>query len=274
MSKPKVVFENSNHSYWMGDTQLTSVSSNLSTYENPYDKEYWLDHVTFKKLIPDYVNIKRKISKSIKPDLSMFRDMVDQYEFDLTRSVIDTQWGCERDRASIMGTMLHSYMENLSLIRGGCDNPYSGVFFPIPPEYSQMKVLEYDNNSLLDNLYDLPDGFYPELLIFNDTYAGQADLVFIETVDSVRYVSIGDYKSNKKKPYQSSGIDMMLEPLGHLRQNKYNRYKLQISAYAYMLESVGFTVKDLGFTWIKNYDMNYSEVITFDYMKDEISLIF
>lgn len=58
----------------------------------------------------------------------------------------------------------------------------------------------------------------------------------------------------------------MLDPLSHLHDCNLNHYKLQISAYAWLLEQVGFIPRDLGFRHL-------TTPYRFNYMKKEIENI-
>jgi hypothetical protein len=85
----------------------------------------------------------------------------------------------------------------------------------------------------------LPDGVYPELLLWNH-YWGIAGLADIITIDG-EYFDVDDYKTNKKIDKTSYshpryGHKMMKPPINHLMDCNYIHYSLQLSLYAYMLE--------------------------------------
>jgi hypothetical protein len=106
----------------------------------------------------------------------------------------------------------------------------------------------------LDSLKDLPDGLYPELLIWSDKWkvAGQVDLVEIKE----GVVDIVDYKNFKRmdlKSFYNPKIkqwSMMLEPLHGVQDCNYNHAGLQMSLYAMMLEEWGYKVRRLSITHI------------------------
>lgn len=104
----------------------------------------------------------------------------------------------------------------------------------------------------VENLYDLPDGRYCELLIWDEEsgISGQSDIVDIETIEGVRYVTVSDYKTNQKlvdynyidkrtgKPVINN---LMLAPFGNLCNCNYWHYQIQLNMYGYMLRKFGFT---------------------------------
>ncbi len=146
-----------------------------------------------------------------------------------------------------------------------------------------------ENYSLMlnqDLLNHLPDGYYSEFLVSMDNrninnkhypdlfIKGQIDKLYIETdpVTKVRYVDIGDYKTNKKIDKKG----MFLRALGETQKMKgildfmddcnYNHYTIQLCIYAYMLEQAGFTIRNI---WFENFDT----VHDISYNKDLIEII-
>lgn len=105
------------------------------------------------------------------------------------------------------------------------------------------------------SLFNLPDGLYAELMMWDDGYrlAGTADKINIETIGNVRYVDIDDHKTNEKittRGYEFSdgSHKMMLYPVQHLEDCKLTAYELQLSFYTFMLERQGFTPRNITFT--------------------------
>ena len=139
----------------------------------------------------------------------------------------------------------------------------------INPEVSP----DYKEN-LIEDLYMLPDGYYPELLVWNEKcgIAGQADKVFLETIGNTRYVDIDDYKTNNKIKTESAyvkklkGRVMMKKPLGHLMDCNHTHYNLQISTYAWVMEQFGFKVRNLAFH-------HYNKPYVLNYLKREVEMM-
>ena len=158
-------------------------------------------------------------------------------------------------------------------------NPFTNVKFnTVESTLVEIKKgVEY-RKPIFDSLKDLKDGFHPELILWNNKYklAGQADMVFVETIGDKRYIYVDDHKTNKeikttngywqydketKKKYWKGNY--MLEPLSHLECCNYNHYRLQISTYAWMLEQEGYIVKNVSFTHL-------NEQYRFEYLKTEV----
>lgn len=102
-----------------------------------------------------------------------------------------------------------------------------------------------------ENLYDLPDGIYTELLVYNNDLliSGQSDKVIIKTINGVRWVFVDDYKTNEEikdynyinKNTQEKVInEMMLAPLDCYCNCNYWHYQLQLNIYGWLLVQFGF----------------------------------
>lgn len=77
--------------------------------------------------------------------------------------------------------------------------------------------------------------------------AGTADL----TEETKYYTNVYDFKTSKFIEFFSIyGQQMMLPPVDHLAHCNYNRYSLQLSFYAWMLEQQGKKIGKLGIIWI------------------------
>ena len=280
MTKPKVIYRDIDHTYWMGDKRLTSVSRTIGKFKNPYDKEYWSYNTAFKRLIPDFKELKREILESlgrwkypdyIKPGAEWFFPILEDFIGDMeiikeTQQIVLKEWKDKNDNANIKGTQFHLDREEESIKRGYEINPFDGKEYPVinPPK-------EYDNQSIVENLYDLEEGYYPELLIWDEELgmAGQADKVWIKKGRKYKYYYGDDYKTNEEKPKKSGGMDKMLPPLSHLKDNKYVHYNLQSTLYAGMMYRAGFKIGGTQISWYKDYDVNQCTVIPYKFLWKE-----
>lgn len=155
------------------------------------------------------------------------------------------KWAEKRDTACERGTLFHQEQEEYVLGRGVDMN--SGKVFTVQ---NQALIMQFT-----PDLYQLPDGLYPELRMWHNGYriAGTADKTFIETIKDKRYVDLDDYKTNERinmtsfKSY-ATGHKMMKGPLKHLMDCNFQHYELQLSIYAFMLEAAGFIPRNLQFT--------------------------
>lgn len=146
-----------------------------------------------------------------------------------------SEWKRKSQNALSRGHKIHAEREELAFGRG--------------VERVAGQVKPVINGQLYNtiNLYDLPDGIYPELPIWNDGWmvAGRPDKFVIETIDGERYIDMYDYKSNaeiKKIGWKdwSGEYKRMLDPISHLMDSTWTHYALQLSMYHYILETHGF----------------------------------
>lgn len=154
------------------------------------------------------------------------------------------QWEAKKNNACDRGHTFHAHKEDLSMGRG-VDTIRGAV------KMVRNQNLYYHRESL----YSLPDGMYPELMLWDDGYklAGTADKVNIETSGGYRYVDIDDYKTNEQiesVSYQFTNGDfkMMQYPVAHMMDCNLSHYELQLSFYMFVLERHGFTPRTLTIT--------------------------
>jgi hypothetical protein len=275
-----VFFYEKDHSYWHGDIRLVSGTSFVGMYDEPFDRDYWLQRGALKKLIGEKQlrEIKKEwqaMGRSVysKAYLDHLLHMCDVEDFVDTCKALSKEWDDNTEIACNKGTAYHLVREKESYRRGYEINPYDNQKYKV---YQKPKCSAGDNCSLSDNLYTLPDGFYPELLVFTLHHkgnpimlCGQADKVFIGTDERGRFVDIDDYKTNNKikrfafKNEDTGRPTTFKDPISHLHSHHINKYGLQVSLYGWMLEQHGFRVRNTGFTHI-------NELIRVPYMKSEI----
>jgi hypothetical protein len=181
----------------------------------------------------------------------------------------------EWDYSGILGSKFHREQELLSYERGWEINPFDGE------KYDVIQVLkEYDNQSAADCLYELQDGYYPELLVWDytmdqsETPVTMIDRCFLFTAKDtgIRYCDIDDYKSNSKTPFNGK-CDFMLPPFDKIHDNTLEKYKLQVQFGGKLLETHGFTVRKCAFTHYKNYDITKSKMYPSEYNKELMDLL-
>lgn len=84
-------------------------------------------------------------------------------------------------------------------------------------------------------------------------------------------INIWDFKTNKSIEFFSPYGNRMKYPLDFLEDCSYNRYSLQLSFYAWMLEQHGEKIGRLGLIWIN--PINDIVIIPIPYMKHTIETI-
>jgi hypothetical protein len=186
----QIIFSKEDHRYTAGDKVYTSVSKLLSKYKNEFNQEHWSTYKALEILIPDFKTFKKGWNID-SPDFIQYAiQHVDPNLLLIEKNKILDSWGENNLKSINKGNLYHESREAMSYDQGFEINPFNGKKFEI------TEVQTGDKTNLLKDLYDLKDGFYPELLIWNEdnTIAGQADKVFIETIGDIRYIDIDDYK--------------------------------------------------------------------------------
>lgn len=259
-----IIFSESDHSYIHKETnnKLTGWTSLIKMYTQPFDKDNQLICSAYKLLLGDeeynkFVKSKFKRLYDL-PQKEVAESLSSHYNYDVS-SLID-EINYEWEYSNINGSKFHKEMETKSLESGKEINPFT------EEEYKTIILpKEFDNQSLRDNLYDLEDGFYPELLVWDNTMGQdksvvtQIDKAFIKTVGKKRFIDCDDYKTLKNKPYESKS-KKMLYPLDSVYDNTAEKYKMQVCFGGKLMSTFGFTPRYFGFTHYINYDVNKSKM--------------
>lgn len=257
MIKNKVYFIDEDHSYYYNGEKYKSNSSVIKSLEpDPFNSDLTSKICAIKELdIVLYNDIKKNAGGYIPEKIvKMYEGTLHSHEkglYEETALSFVKKWNDK----SQLGTDFHLKMENLDKENGKCLNKYNKKVYDLIPNEIPEGV---DNIAYSENMYDIPDGYFPEFLVFDHDLgiAGQIDKLFVETTNGVRYVDIDDWKSDEKidvKPTffkKGKGYDRMKFPFDHLYTTKYYIYTLKTSLYAYMLERAGFTIRDIRFTHV------------------------
>lgn len=257
-----IYFQDKNHEYFSENNEkYTPVSTLYGQFKPKYDEDYWSKYKALEKLIPGFKKMKGNFSSEREAVRILSKEM-DSTKFHETVQQIKDSWKKSNKSGINKGNLYHKDAEKMAYIRGLMENPFTGTSARV---IKLEKTKGYSNHSLKTNLYDLEDGFYPELLMWNDEYkiAGQSDKVFITTSRGTRYVDIDDYKTNKEIRKAGFRGERMLPPINHLQNCNYIHYSLAISLYAWMMEEFGFTVRHLGFH-------HYNNKYDIEYLKDDV----
>ena len=194
----RIKFREDGHVYTDGEINYCSVTTFLGKFQQPFNREHWAIYGSLKKVVDDFKlrkNTWEAMGKSINdPEII---DYLMQYVYDFEELVevkkeLLKEWKETNKKSIVKGNLYHITKEEQSYERGWETNPFTGKKF----KTFQKERIEGENESLAENLYDLEDGYYPELLIWNEGWklAGQSDKVFIETEGKKRYAYLDDYK--------------------------------------------------------------------------------
>lgn len=273
----KIRFEEKDHKYLYGDIYLRSVTSILSELSPEFNANYISKGSAYKKILgeEEYKRLRKEVfGFNFKPDQELFFPLFDplcggEDKVKLIQQDFLQEW----EDSGTRGTAFHKERELESIARGYEYNPWAEKDFPVITFEKN-----FDNEVYSMDLFEMPDGYYTELLVYDktlpieNTICGTIDRLWIETIDGVRYTSTGDFKTNSNAP-KNDKFSRMSPPLDHLWANKITNYSLQASWYQMMLESHGFTPKDASFTWYKDYNVNESKEYPVVIMRKEVELI-
>lgn len=131
----------------------------------------------------------------------------------------------------------------------GLDSRIKGTAFHADVEsYLKTKRIPDTSNKKLVKQFSkikFKGTLYSEIRLFNLNFgiAGTTDLIEVLKDNSI---SISDHKTSQaKKMTRFSFGRKMLYPLNHIWDSPLDKYELQLSTYAYMLEEAGWWVRDL-----------------------------
>lgn len=291
---PKIIFRDVDHSYWMGTggiegrTRMRSVNTLWGRYFEPFDREFVISTNALAAIIGH-----NKFWRSYMPNkwnITTHEDLRNKYGkymdglFYELRELIRLEW----DYGNVMGTEIHEVFEGEAYSLGYVINPFDGK------KYITRDIpKKYDNQSVVDNLWDLEDGCYPELVVWHEASrsCGQIDVPMIETIDGVRYFDLLDFKSNggideetglKKrkeisKPSKQKRDKKYIMGTGVLSKvydcGKYTQYQGQLSMYAALLEEAGFICRNIGVGHLLEYNPNTLSIIKYPYLEKEAKAV-
>lgn len=203
----RVSFDSKTHSYFMGKKRLTSVTTLLSKFKNPFDSEYW----------------SKVIAKREK----------------VTQEEILARWKEKAFKSTEIGTAIHKIFEDFA------ENKYSIVGGNLVFDYDELKP-EYLTDFNLKKevaLKLLKDKFltgriipiHTEFIVYNEDLAGQVDMI---ATDSKGNYYILDYKTNEKIDYEAYQNKKMLGVLRQIEDCSYYHYCLQLSIYKELLKDI------------------------------------
>ena len=262
----QIVFYKDDHTYWYGDDKLNSVGGWISQFFPKFESEFWLTHGVLKEIWGDeYKKHYSSFKTFMPPAVPLFEPFIKKtsaHRFVNEKLKLSNSWHRKRAHAAFKGTQFHDFMERQAYIQGFLENPWTNKEFKVIPH-----IKEFDNQSISLDLSTLEDGAYLELLVFDLELgvAGQADMVFIETIDGIRYADFNDFKTNEKKPSRSAPT-RCLGVFEKEYASTHFKYTLQLNSYAYLLSRHGFVPRNLAYQHHIDYDPNKKTLIDVNLM--------
>lgn len=261
-----VRFRDEDHSYTNGKGEVyTSATQLISKFKPPYDAPYWSLYKAIEEIVLDrrgedfWKGYKKEVIFRVPKQVDelqkiLYRDFIPA----TVKIILDIQqrflndWDLNKQEACNKGTLFHLEREKEAYELGVQVYPGTDITGTVQGVYS------FD-------LWNLPDGYYTELLVYNHLYkiAGQIDRVWITTIPDqyhlnpltgevipLRYIDLDDWKTNKEIK-TSNRFQKMLSPIGHLDDCNFNHYQLQINLYSWILEQWGYVTRHRRFTHCK-----------------------
>lgn len=269
----KIIFTESGHEYRRIDNVLyLSVSEFKNRFKRPYDDNHNARKKAFQDVLGDrrYKSMKDRWEAQggniLQPEYlqhlftALLPAEIELYEgkVNLTKK----QWKAKNKKSITKGNLYHAAQERKALEAGFMVNHHDGLEYPV-----YMRSREDGNESLDSDLWNLPDGFYPELLISYDFptpvydpvrrelvggIAGQADKTFLGSYSlTERFSDELDLKTNEKintfgfkvmNLYAAGeyGYERYLPPIDRYVVCTMQDYYWQLNFYAWMLAQVGY----------------------------------
>jgi ATP-dependent exoDNAse (exonuclease V) beta subunit len=200
----KVKFIEDTHQYLLEDREMISVSALVGSFKEAVD---WAAKAK---------GTAKKLTKAGTPT---------------TAAQVLRKWEKKRDKASEIGTLLHSIKEQ-EVINKVDPVFYNKICSKVLPNMANGFKWSVPINQLQN------DTVYPELMIYDEEHmiCGQADKIIVTN----NRINVWDYKTDyeiKFKGWSSewSKAKRYLPPLQHLEECSGNTYSIKMSLYMYML---------------------------------------
>jgi hypothetical protein len=269
-----ITFSENDHVYTHKKTgkKLKGWTSLIKRYSKEFNKEEQLIRSAYKIFLGD-----SEYNNSVKNEFKRLYDLDEYPVADFLQSIYGNAKEIEKIKnelnydwtySSINGSIFHKNEELKAFENGYVLCPFNNE------EYKVINFhKEYDNQSLCDNLYDLEDGFYPELLVWDNsmeqecTVVTQIDRCYIKTIKKERFVSVDDIKTNKRRPVADKK-NKLLPPLDGYYDNNVDKYKLQVQFGGKLMSTFGFKPLNFCFTHYLNYNIDNKKIYNTNYDKE------
>lgn len=170
------------------------------------------------------------LEKFIKPFDSNYWSKKKADELGITQDEMLSRWDATRDRSCDLGHMVHDYIENF----------YEKNSTKLPDDVEAHDRIEKFHKIYESRLKPL-ESIGSEIKVFSKKWniAGTIDKIYLYE----NSIILGDWKTNKKiKTDKDFAFDYLLPPFNKYKANEINKYSLQLSIYALMLEEADIII--------------------------------
>lgn len=231
-----IIYYDEEHIYMNKSTNIKYTSSTgvVKKYTGEFDTEYWVRYKTLKN---KGFSIKPKTNINILNALIVRNNLVQEVE------LLRQEWKDKATKASNEGSGVHEYMSHAVFNKQGIKTVNIG---------NEGKI-KAANKFLADSPH--LTAIASEFVVGTsgteeDTIriAGMIDLIAFNS--NTNSIELYDYKTNAKldltNPYEK-----MKPPYNNLQASTYNKFRLQLSIYKYLLESKGVAVSAINIVHLK-----------------------
>jgi len=294
-------FDEKTHSYTKDGIKYISVTTLIGLYKKEFKKEFWGVYTALKD-----ANIK------VKPEPELNIIYIEGTPYTIDKILKDplyslyykktiNDWDILTEEACIKGSNTHNFLED-TINKSKKD--YTGESNKLITWSAEKKsyscVSDLDSTNLeevhpfiykrLKSYINTGAVIYAEKKVFLKDY-NVAGMIDVPIIKGDRFVIL-DWKTNKEELHKTAGYykkiqlggkwikstewiktgEMLLYPINHLENSKFNIYALQLSLYAYILEQWGYTLVDNGLEII-HIRNNNNQLIKIPYLKNEVKLL-
>ena len=253
------------------NSKYISVTTLIGKYSEEFDEEFWSSYKALEEIMDgDTFSVLKKAllaTKKFNPKI-LKKFQIDEELFEQKKAEIVAQYNATRNEACEHGTAEHLRKELSFYGKHDFDFGKYG--------YKDLSG-EYDCKKNYYEL-DLERGVYPEFLIAVTSrdgilkVSGQIDCL----IKNGNEITILDWKTNKEIKKESfynrstKQHQMMKFPLNNIQDSNYWHYALQLSLYAYLLQTLHpeFVIKGLKLIHIDR-EQNETEYEV-PYLKDDV----
>jgi hypothetical protein len=230
----KVKFDDLPHKYYIGDKQLTSVTTLIHKYEEEFDEEYWSD--------------------------------VKAQQFKLPQWQIKDAWRYINKKALLKGSLVHNFAENLF------DNkifpyPKDQVINELgyDPIFEEYLIQTGHVKKFYNDYYNVFIPIKTELVVCDEDYliGGMVDLIVYNR--RTKQYEIWDYKTNKEFTEESERY--LQGTLSSLEASDIEIYSLQLNTYKRLIEkNTNIKIGGCYLVWLSHQEDTYHIFETKDRM--------
>lgn len=246
--------------------EKVSVTELVQRYSTPFNSDFWSTYRALERLLKpeDWKDVRGRLMDTRSFNHRMLKGYgLTEEQLDETKEQILREWEEKRQKSLAAGKAIHAAIEaQFSSIGSKVDCTKYGIGGVLDAE-----VVAPQNGVLLEGV----TAELPVTATFGDVMlTGRIDLVYRKgnEVIIVDHKTGGTIKTKGMYNGKKHGIEKMLFPLNSLDDNSFNRYQMQLSLYAMMLEKVFPEIRVTKLMLNHYSDDGKQEVLPCEYMRD------